>query len=617
MTQQLSEREVIDAYRDKQSETENLIVHQEAQRTKFHRARLVSGSLFLLLIAFGNSLPIQDQIHSAALIVIGLFFLGLVIKHRALKVALARSISIAEHCQQGIHRIQRQWSDIQTRNIQCRESLSALWTDLDMDGPRSLMQLFSSSRSILADQTLRRWLSKPDSIDKIVARQNSQQSLLNNTEWLQDTLLLSKNIQDSILKLKQMALNIPLKAGKTESVALPAWNIVSAGMILAIVNDHLNSLLFFSIPAVNIVLLLASRKAFTNTLAQIPIDTPSLRSLTALSEQFERHEINDPALKGLRQKLLNPSGLNESTSASSYLKKLSALMHLSELRYNGLAYLFAQTFLAWDLHILLRIKRWKFQYGHTLPSTLKTIGNYEAIASLALLSYENPSWTLPSLESGSKATLNVRGAGHPLQGSHKSIKNDFELETDKPIAVITGAHMSGKTTFLRTIGLNCVLAMAGSVANVKSMQVSKMKILTSIHVRDSLLDGVSLFMSELAQIKHIVDASAEYADQKDVSVLFLIDEIMRGANNRERRKASLEILGTLKGNQTLGIFTTNDIDIAEDADRIAGIQNAHFDERIVEGKIFDLEYDYRLKPGIVRTTNAMKYLAKLGITDTV
>ena len=244
--------------------------------------------------------------------------------------------------------------------------------------------------------------------------------------------------------------------------------------------------------------------------------------------------------------------------------------------------------------------------GYRLPVWLDAWHELEALNSLANFAYLNPRNVFPEILP-EQSVFRARAIGHPLIGPEFRICNDFELDGQRRIALLTGSNMAGKSTFIRTVGVNLCLAYAGAPVTADQLEVSLFRVFSCIQVSDSVQDGLSYFYAEVKRLKALLSATEE----EGLPVMFLIDEIYRGTNNRERHIGSHALTRALASHPTaVGIIATHDLELAKLADEIKGIVNFHFREQVVEGRMV---FDYLLRPGPCPTTNALQIMRMEGL----
>ena len=295
----------------------------------------------------------------------------------------------------------------------------------------------------------------------------------------------------------------------------------------------------------------------------------------------------------------------EEKAASSHIKKLSTLLAYFDMRLSKEFYLLFNNLLFWDLHCVYRIEKWKKKTGPVIHKWFDVIGNFEALSTFANALFNNPDWTMPEV-SGPEFRLEALSIGHPLIPKPENIRNDIMLKQRGNILIVTGPNMSGKTTFLKTLGVNIVLAMAGGPVCAKRFVLSPLKLYTSMKVTDSLDKKLSLFYAELQRLKMIMDAIL-----RKQPLFFLIDEMLKGTNESDRHKGAIALIKQFVENDADGILATHDLELTKlEQDYKETITNYHFDGYI-EGD--NLLFDYKLKTGICKSSNALELMKKVGI----
>ncbi|MCY3610586.1 MAG: DNA mismatch repair protein MutS, partial [Gemmatimonadetes bacterium] len=308
-------------------------------------------------------------------------------------------------------------------------------------------------------------------------------------------------------------------------------------------------------------------------------------------------------------------------AAPEEIARLRRLLDLADVRRSPLFHLPLAIVLHWDVHVLAALERWKARSGGRVRDWLDAIGEAEALAALAAAAADHPDWTLPALDPDAR-TLRARSLGHPLLAPGTCVRNDVEVGPAGSFLLVTGSNMSGKSTLLRAVGLNAVLAQAGGPVCARELRMPPLHVVTSMRVEDSVTGGVSFFMAGLHRLKEVVDAARSAGDspQPDSAssgagaprTLYLLDEILRGTNSAERRIAARTVLRHLLETDAIGAVTSHDLSLADARDLVARAVAMHFTESVGDGAD-GLAFDYRLRPGIATSTNALKLLEMVGL----
>ena len=334
------------------------------------------------------------------------------------------------------------------------------------------------------------------------------------------------------------------------------------------------------------------------------MDEP-LRDLEVLSEilmLIEQQSFWSKPLLNL-QKRLETEGL----PPSQQVERLDRLVRkLDQGERNQILIPFA-ALLMWKTQLAFSIEQWRNQCGQAIPAWIDAVGEMEALSSLASFAGENPEYTFPEIVENDRLFLEGKALGHPLLPRDKSITNDFSLGKQFRLVILSGSNMSGKSTFLRTLGVNTVLAQAGAPVCAESFTLTPLQVGASIQVQDSIREGSSRFYAEITRIKQIY----EYIENNR-AVLFLLDEMLQGTNSHDRKIGAEGILTSFLKLGAIGIATTHDLALAEIADQLGpdSAANFHFEDQLIDRKMI---FDYRLRPGMVRKSNALELMRAVGL----
>lgn len=297
---------------------------------------------------------------------------------------------------------------------------------------------------------------------------------------------------------------------------------------------------------------------------------------------------------------------DQNKQPSVEMRRLGLLAAALGVRTNPLLWFVVHMLVPWDFIFTHRLEVLRNELAHLLPRWLDAWYELEALNSLANFAYLNPQYTFPKISSDSNRYV-ARGLGHPLLHRETKVCNDFELDHSQRIVILTGSNMAGKSTFLRTIGVSLSLAYAGSPVNADQLQTSLFRSFTCIKVSDSVQDGLSYFYAEVKRLTALL-AATKAGDS--LPVLFLIDEIFRGTNSRERLIGSRSYIRALSESNAVGLVATHDLELVKLADEISGVVNFHFREEVSNGRMV---FDYRLRSGPCPTTNALTIMRLEGL----
>ena len=301
------------------------------------------------------------------------------------------------------------------------------------------------------------------------------------------------------------------------------------------------------------------------------------------------------------------------------LGELSRITGLASISHSALffllVYLPLQLLFLYDFHVLNVVEVWQRKYGRYAGDWFLALGRFEALASLAQLAHDHPDWAFPEVHTDAQR-FDASQLGHPLLPESACVTNDVTVGPEGTFLLVTGSNMSGKSTLLRSIGVNAVLAEAGAPVCALRLSMPPLVLATSMRIHDSLEFGVSFYMAELMRLKQVVDLAAQTGHRQDRRMLYLLDEILQGTNSRERHIAVQRVLDHLLRHRAIGAVSTHDLELATSAVLRQACQCVHFRETL-HGTDADqpMTFDYCLRPGVATTTNALKLLAIVGLGD--
>jgi hypothetical protein len=349
----------------------------------------------------------------------------------------------------------------------------------------------------------------------------------------------------------------------------------------------------------------AGKRAYA-TLERIDSLLPALRQYAGCFEVLTSAQLEAPRLRRLLRALTT-----QHTSASVQMRGLERIAQFVIPR-SAQVYWIVQPLVLWDLHVLAALEAWQARNGAQVRGWLDALGEIEALAALASLAHAHPDWVLPTIDPTAQR-LEARQAGHPLLPPTTRIDNDVQLGPSGTFLLVTGSNMAGKSTYLRTIGTNVVLAQAGAPVCAAAWRMPPLALWTSMRVVDSLERGVSTFLAEVLRLKQVVDA-ARGSDEDTRSVCFLLDEILQGTNTAERQIAARRVIRVLLAHRAMGAVSTHDLALVDEPELHAAARLVHFSETLSDGTNGpSMTFDHRLREGLATSTNALRLVAMLGL----
>ncbi len=488
-------------------------------------------------------------------------------------------------------------------------------SDLDITGERSLHRLVSTAISGEGTRRLHEWLlnTNPD-LDIIHRRQMLVRELLRLTRFRDKltlkSLLASRQIAEQLEGNRLITWLNQLNG----TAALPSllWGSIALSIItlvLAILNVvGLLSPLWIASLLCSLFLFLNTKKIRGDVFE----DAYYLRdAFTTTSTVFEYLEKYPYSNKSRLKKLCEPFFIDQEHRPSQLLKGIARIANAATLAKNPYLWLPINALVPWDTYCAYRLRRYKVQIAAYLPQWLDVWFELEALNSLASFAYLNPTYTLPNVVADTSlirqnALFEAAELGHPLLPDEQKITNNFTFHKEGEVVIITGSNMSGKSTFLRTLGINLCLAFAGGPVNASGFHTTLFRIFTCIKVSDSVTDGYSYFYAEVRRLKALLTE----LQHDGYPLFFLIDEIFKGTNNRERLIGSRSFVHALVGRNCLGCISTHDLELVTLANTLSGVTNYHFREDVIDG---EMVFDYRIRSGPSPTTNALKIMQLEGL----
>lgn len=486
--------------------------------------------------------------------------------------------------------------------------------DLDITGEHSLLRLLNVAVSREGSQRLREWLLNTRLDLAVIQRRQAQVCELMPLTLFRDKLIMhalrAAGRQEQ--RLEGARLLSWLATQEPARKLLPLLLLTCVLQALTVTFFVLG--LFITMPQVWIFMLLAAVLLLFVTAEQrgdIFDDAVylsySFRTLSAIFSCLETYpygkheELKQLCSVFYRDRAYGPTALLRSTSR---------IASAATLKKNGLLWLIVNAFVPWDSYCAYRLRQNKEHIAARLPAWLDAWYELEALCSLATFAYLNPEYSMPEVvehgEDNLSTYFDAHGLGHPLIPVEKKVANDFRLDQAGTVVIITGSNMAGKSTFLRTLGVNLCLAYAGAPVSATMLRTTLFRLFSCIRVSDSVTDGYSYFYAEVRRLRALLTE----LEQSGYLLFFLIDEIFKGTNNRERLIGSRSFVQALVGRNCLGAISTHDLELVKFADTLPQVQNYHFREEIVDGQMF---FDYRLRPGPCPTTNALKIMEMEGL----
>jgi hypothetical protein len=544
-----------------------------------------------------------------------LTFMVLALVHDRRLDRLHRWQGLATLNRMGLARIARRWDDLPIVVGGPPAPSAAMSKDLGICGPVSLLRLLGSSLSPPGRSTLIDWLFEPAAPDDLATRQVAVAELSQRIDERQEL-----ELEGGVLRALDPDISPFLEWCEGEAWLLnrPLW--MAASWILPMLTVGSTALALLGLlpywPSGVLVLLqfiLGNLQAgrLAAALDAVSHREREMQSYGRAFSVLESWSPTSPRLVTLLGRLVGDSG-----RPSEHLHRLHGHLESADVRHSGTLHFVLVSLLLWDFHCLRRLEIWRREVGGRVRDWLAVLGEVEALAALSILRSDHPSWAVPLVADSNAGELRAEGLGHPLLSDAQRVTNTIALGPPGRFLLVTGSNMSGKSTLLRAIGLDVVLAQAGAPVCAQSMSLSPVRLATSIVVEDSLGDGVSLFLAELLRLREVVTAAEEQSGSSR-PLLFLLDEILRGTNSHDRHVAVRRVLRRLLDSGAIGAISTHDVALANAEELRAVADCVYFREEVLTevgpGEI-PMHFDYTLRPGVSTTTNALALLELVGLS---
>lgn len=531
-------------------------------------------------------------------------FTGLVFWHQALRTKQNYLQVLCEIYEQALKRLAGEWKSFPDTGEDFRDPAHPYSEDLDLFGASSLFQWINTAKTFRGREKLKEWLVEPPVDGGVIQKkQVAIKELAINLAWRHRFLAEAGTTK--------RPLNSPTRIiewAKTYDATYLQPGIVILARALPIITLTFGLLYFltskvaYGYPLVGFFIqsiILFAGKQRGKALEAVYAYKDSIKTYEKMLERFEKRTFKSEYLQELKKGLVDRDG----KKAFEQIRKLSGLAESISNRGNSM-FLVINILTLWDIQCMIALEAWKEKSGRFLGRWVDTIAELEGLASLAIIHFDHQEWALPEFVSENSGIVAVN-LGHPLLLN--STSNDLSIEKRSGILLITGSNMSGKSTLLRTVGINLVLAYAGAPVCAKNFSGSIMQIYSCMRVSDNLGENISSFYAELLRIKQIVSAS-----KTEKQIFFLLDEIFKGTNSQDRHAGAKVLIRQLSKAGAMGMVSTHDLELG-DLERESGrrIRNYHFREFY---KNDEIHFDYKLRPGISTTRNAM-YLIKMAGID--
>lgn len=503
--------------------------------------------------------------------------------------------------ERAIGRIEDRWMGTGSQGERFRDSKHVYADDLDLFGRGSLFELLSTARTGAGERTLAEWLLTPGQRDDVIARQAAVTELSPRMDLREDIALMGEDIRAAVdarvLAMWGAAPVVHFFTGARWVALMLACAAV--GTLTGFFAQLFSAAPFLLVVLAEMTFSFLIRPKVGQVTSAVSAPAHELRMLGLLLERLEREPFASPRLKRLVQELQV-----EGATASQRIKRLTRLTELLDSSEN-MFFRPVAAMLLWNAQFAMALEAWRAAFGPSIGSWIAAVGEFEALCSLSTYGFERPDATLPELALEGPL-FDADGLRHPLIPAAVAVANNVRLGSGVRLWIVSGSNMSGKSTLMRAVGLNAVLAWAGAPVACARLRISPLHIGASMSTHDSLADNRSRFYAEISRLRDVVELA-----RSGHPTLFLLDELLSGTNSHDRRIGAEAVIRGLVQRGAVGLVSTHDLALAEIASTLDGqAANVHFEDHLEGGEI---RFDYRLREGVVTRSNALELMRAVGL----
>ena len=527
--------------------------------------------------------------------------LAVVLVARIIHVRYDNRIQVLEagvrHYDRGIARMEDRWAGQGREGREFENPAHPYAGDLDLFGKGSLFELLCTAQTRTGEKTLATWLLAPGTPAGIRERQAAARELRDRLDLREDLARLGGDVAkgvrpEDLISWGAAPPELPTPIRVLARI-LTAASLTSIVLFLAGVSP-------WPLAAAILSLLMFNWRVSGHVGRVVHLSERAERELDILAGVLRRvgaETFATPRLRGLQESLRD---------AAVALERLARLIYRLQATRNEMITALAGLVL-WRSHCAFALEDWREKWGRDVPQWLDAVGEIEALGALAMYSYENPDDPFPEIREEA-AWFEGEQLGHPLLPRRTCVRNDVRLGGAPKVLIVSGSNMSGKSTLLRTVGVNAVLALAGAPVRARKLAISPLVVGATIRVQDSLQAGMSRFYAEISRIKQLMTAASGPRP-----LLFLLEEVLAGTNSQDRKAGAEILLREFVAKNAIGLVTTHDLALAGAVDVLGpSAANVHFEDHLVDGK---LAFDYVLRPGVVTKSNALALMKSIGLLD--
>lgn len=585
-------------YQRRLDDRRSVVQELERRNSLFANLRL---TIFIIGLVFAAGIFLGMGLHWTFLAGPLAAFVALAIVHDRLLRRKQHAEAAVEHYERAIARVNDAWAGtgIQGEDLMPENHLYA--RDLDLFGKGSLFELLCTTRTKAGEEVLADWLCKTPTCAIARSRQEAVRELQDRLDLREELAVLGNSVRAAVRPrdLVAWALAPPKFTSPISRILSYVLTAAAVGSLSAWFIWGTSILLFVGVLIVEAFYLRFHKGAMLEVAVGIQNPDRELRVLSHLLYRLEKEEVTAPTLVRLQEKI-GDSG----TAGSALIRQLSNYVQRLDHQRNPM---FAPIgfMLLWPVHFTFAIERWRSAHGCHIEAWLEAVGEFETLCALAAFAYEHPKFPFPEINEET-AEYSAKKLGHPLIAASSRVYNDVTLRTSPQALLVSGSNMSGKSTLLRTVGVNAVLAHVGAPVCATQLRMCPVSIGATLSIHDSIQEGASRFYAEITRLRYIVDLI-----KSDAPVLFLLDEILAGTNSHDRGIGAQAVVKTLLNGGGLGMVTTHDLSITKLVQEVGDrLTNVHFEDTLKGDR---LVFDYTLRPGVVQKSNALALMRAVGL----
>ncbi len=568
--------------------------------SRHNRLADIRLGMFAAGFALGGAAWAWDSVAAGWIAIPVIVFIVLIVVHERTLRAKARAADAVRYYEQATARLEHRWAGTGVQGSDLAPVDHPYAADLDLFGEGSLFELLCTCRTRAGEETLAHWLCTAPDTATIRERQNAIEELRGRIDLREDLALLGGAIRAGVRPalLTSWAAAPPVLTSRWVRIA----SFVLTGLAIAAIGAWIAG----NGPGFLVLVVVAEtgfarivRDSIRAVLAGVDAPARDLKVLAHVLSRLETEPFVSNRLAALRRELGEGPD-----SASRAIVRLDRLITWMEA-YRNMMFAPLAFVLLWPVHFAHALEAWRARQGPHVARWLSAAGEIEALCALAAYAYEHEGDPFPEIvETG--PIYDGKGLGHPLIPPAKNVRNDVSLGEGTRAFMVSGSNMSGKSTLLRTVGVNAVLAFAGAPVHAQSLRISPLGIGATLRVQDSIQDGASRFYAEISKLRVVVDLA-----QGNRPLLFLLDEILSGTNSHDRGAGAEALLRGLVDAGAIGLVTTHDLALTKSAESFDGkVVNVHFEDHLEGDR---LVFDYRMRPGVVTKSNALALMRAVGL----